>query len=102
MDRKTKINVWYILAALAGFMLIQAYYQASKQYTTIPYSRFEQLLDENKIDRVWIAQNSIEGVLKQKEKDGLKRFIATRVNPTWQPNLTNITSLISAKPRTPY
>ncbi len=81
MDRKTKINVWYILAALAGFMLIQAYYQASKQYTTIPYSRFEQLLDEDKIDKVWIAQNSIEGVLKQKEKDGLKRFVTTRVAP---------------------
>ncbi len=81
MDRKTKINVWYILAALAGFMLIQAYYQASKQYTTIPYSRFEQLLDEDKIDKVWITQNSIEGVLKQKEKDGLKRFVTTRVAP---------------------
>ncbi len=57
---KTTINIWYIVAALAGFTLIQSYYQASKQYTTIPYSRFEKLLDEDKIDKVWVEQNSIE------------------------------------------
>jgi len=81
MDRKTKINVWYIVAALAGFMLIQGLYQQSKQYTTIPYSRFQTLLDQDKIDQVWIAQNTIEGTLKQPEKDGLKQFVTTRVAP---------------------
>lgn len=50
-------------------------------FTTIPYSRFEQLLDENKIDKVWIEQNSIEGTLNAKQKDGLKRFATTRVSP---------------------
>ncbi len=81
MDRKTKINIWYILAALAGFMLVQGFYQQSKQYTTIPYSRFQTLLDQDKIDQVWIEQNTIQGTLKQPEKDGLKQFITTRVAP---------------------
>jgi cell division protease FtsH len=79
MDRKTKINIWYIVVALAGFMLVQGFYQQSKQYTTIPYSRFQTLLDQDKIDQVWIAQNTIEGTLKQPEKDGLKQFVTTRV-----------------------
>jgi cell division protease FtsH len=78
---KNTINIWYIVAALAGFTLIQSYYQTSKQYTTIPYSRFEKLLDEGKIDKVWVEQNSIEGTLKEKEKDGLKQFVTTRVSP---------------------
>jgi len=64
-----------------GFTLIQGYYQTSKQYTTIPYSQFEQLLDEDKIDKAWVEQNSIEGTLKEKEKDGLERFVTTRVSP---------------------
>jgi cell division protease FtsH len=81
MDRKTKINVWYIVAALAGFMLVQSFYQQSKQYTTIPYSRFQTLLDQDNIDQVWIEQNTIEGTLKQPEKDGLKQFVTTRVAP---------------------
>jgi cell division protease FtsH len=78
---KTIINIWYVLAALVGFTLIQGYYQTSKQYTTIPYSQFEQLLDEDKIDKAWVKQNSIEGTLKEKEMDGLERFVTTRVSP---------------------
>ena len=81
MDPKTKINVWYIMAAVAGFMLVQNYYRESKQYTTIPYSQFQTLLDQNKIDRVWIEQNTIQGTLKEPEKDGLKQFVTTRVSP---------------------
>jgi cell division protease FtsH len=81
MDRKTKINIWYIVAALAMFALVQSFYQSSKQYTAIPYSRFQTLLDQDKIDQVWIAQNTIEGTLKKPEKDGLKQFVTTRVAP---------------------
>ena len=80
MDRRTTINIWYIVAAVAGFMLVQGFYQSSKQYTTIPYSQFERLLDEDKIDKVWIEKDSIQGTLKEAEKDGLKQFVTTRVD----------------------
>ena len=79
-NRKTTINIWYIVAALAAFMLVQAFYQSSKQYTTIPYSQFETLLDQNKIDKVWIEQNTIKGTLKTPE-NGLQQFVTTRVTP---------------------
>jgi cell division protease FtsH len=78
MDRK--INAWYLVAAVIGFLLLQGLYQASKQYTTIPYSRFESLLNDNKIDKVWVGQNSIQGTLKEPEKDGVSQFITTRVD----------------------
>ncbi len=81
MDRKTQINLWYIIAAFMAFSLLQGFYQASKQYTVIPYSRFQTLLDENKIEKVWVAQNDIQGILKEPEKDGVKQFITTRVSP---------------------
>ncbi|MGB6286434.1 MAG: ATP-dependent zinc metalloprotease FtsH [Xanthobacteraceae bacterium] len=80
MDRKTKLNIWYIVAALVAFMLVQGFYQQSKQYTTIPYSQFQMLLDQDKIDKVWIEQNTIRGTLKEPEKDGLKQFVTTRVS----------------------
>ena len=81
MDKTTKINIWYIIAAFFAFSLLQGFYQASKQYTVIPYSRFQTLLDDNRIDKVWVAQNDIQGVLTAPEKDGLKQFTTTRVNP---------------------
>ena len=80
MDRKAKINVWYIVAVFIGMALLQTFYQGSKQVTTIPYSRFQELLDQDKVGKVYVTQNSIEGVLKQPEKDGLKQFITTRVD----------------------
>ena len=81
MDRKTQINVWYFVAAFIGLSLLQGFYQSSKQYTTIPYSQFETLLDQDKIDKLWIEQNTIQGTLKKPEKDGLTQFVTTRVTP---------------------
>ncbi|HTV30401.1 MAG TPA: ATP-dependent zinc metalloprotease FtsH [Xanthobacteraceae bacterium] len=69
------------MAALIAFMMIQSFYQSSKQYTTIPYSEFQTLLNQDKIDQVWIEQNTIEGTLKQPGKNGLKQFVTTRVAP---------------------
>jgi cell division protease FtsH len=81
MDRKTRINIWYFVVAFIVFSLLQGLYQSSKQFTTIPYSQFETLLDQNKIDKLWIEQNTIRGTLKKPEKDGLKQFVTTRVTP---------------------
>jgi cell division protease FtsH len=74
-------TVWYVVAALLGFMLFQSFYQLGKQYTTIPYSQFQTLLDQDKIEQVWIEQNTIQGTLKKADKDGLKQFVTTRVAP---------------------
>ncbi len=81
MESRTKVGIWYIIATFVAISLLQAFYQASKQYTAIPYSEFQALLNANKIDKVWVAQNTIEGVLKQPEKNGTKRFETTRVDP---------------------
>jgi cell division protease FtsH len=79
--KQTTINMWYVVAAIMGFTLIQSFYQSSKQYTTIPYSEFQTLLDQDKIGQLWIEQNTIQGTLKKPEKDGLKQFVTTRVAP---------------------
>src|SRR6266478_2937299 len=62
-------------------LFIQSLYLQSTKITPIPYSRFETLLDENKIKEVAITQNQIQGSLKEAEPDGLKDFVTTRVQP---------------------
>jgi cell division protease FtsH len=79
--KQLTINIWYVVAAIMGFTLIQSFYQSSKQYTTIAYSEFQTLLNQDKIDQLWIEQNTIQGTLKKPEKDGLKQFVTTRVAP---------------------
>jgi cell division protease FtsH len=80
MDRKTKINLWYVVAAVVGFTLLQSFYQTSKEYTTIPYSQFQTLLEQDKVDKVWVSQNTIEGALKAPD-NGVTKFVTTRVAP---------------------
>lgn len=79
MDKKVHINFWYVIAAILGILWIQSIYLQSTQHTPIPYSKFQNLLDENKIAKVEIGPNYIDGILKKAEPDGLKDFVTARV-----------------------
>src|SRR5260370_20791727 len=80
-DKKFHIILWYVLASVLGMLRIQDLYLESSKLTTIPYSRFQTLLNENKVAKVAIAQDYISGSLKEAQPDGVKDFITTRVDP---------------------
>jgi cell division protease FtsH len=81
MDKKVHINFWYVIAAVLGMLWIQSLYLQSTERTSIPYSRFQTLLNENKIAQIEIGPSYIEGSLKKAEPDRLKDFVTTRVAP---------------------
>ena len=62
-------------------MLIQYVWLVYTQVETIPYSQFEQLLNENKISEVLVGHDFIQGTLKQPLPDGRKLFYTVRVDP---------------------
>ncbi len=86
-DKKVHINFWYIMAAVLGMLLIQDLYVESTKLTPIPYSRFQTLLNEDKVAKVAIAQDYISGSVKEPQPDGLKDFVTTRVDPELAQNL---------------
>jgi hypothetical protein len=61
MDKSTKINIWYVIAALLGLLAVHSLYNRSTKLTPIPYSRFQALLDEDKVAEIAITQNQIRG-----------------------------------------
>src|ERR1700746_951775 len=81
MEKKQQIHFWYVIGAVLLMLCIQSLYLESTKVTPIPYSRFESLLDANKIKEVAITQNQIQGTLKEAEPEGLKDFVTTRVQP---------------------
>src|SRR6516164_5573531 len=82
MEKKQQqIHFWYIAATILLMLFIQSLYLQSTKLTPIPYSRFETLLEQNKIQEVAITQNRIQGTLKEADPDGLKDFVTTRVQP---------------------
>jgi cell division protease FtsH len=87
MERKHQVHIWYAIIAVLGLLVLQGLYQASKQFTPIPYSQFQSLLDQNKINEIWVAQNTISGTLKDKQPDGLEQFVTMRVDPSFASQL---------------
>ncbi len=80
-ERKHQFAIWYIFAAFLGVMLIQYFWLQYSQVESIPYSQFEQLLDENKISEVLVGTDTIQDTVKEPFLDGRKLFSTTRVDP---------------------
>ena len=81
MDKKTQINFWYVIIAILGVLLIQNLYSQYTKVQPIPYSKFHELLDQDRIAEIAITENHIYGSLKEQSADGLKDFVTTRVEP---------------------
>ena len=79
--RKRNIMLWYTIAAVVGVLAAQALWTSNSQVDTIPYSRFEELLNEGKIAEVTIGSESIQGQLKEALPDGKRAFYTVRVDP---------------------
>ncbi len=79
--RKRQVMIWYVLAAMVGVLLFQAFWTSYSQIETIPYSQFETLLGQGKVDEVTVGADSVQGTLKEPLADGKKQFYAVRVDP---------------------
>ncbi len=67
---------WYLLLAVFIYYLFQPMF--SQKSVEIPYSKFLKYLDNNQIDSCTVSSNSIEGILKIKDKKtGKKKYFTT-------------------------
>jgi cell division protease FtsH len=80
-DRKRQIMIWYTIAAVIGVLVMQYFWSSYSQIETIPYSQFEQLLNDGKIAEVTISADAVQGALKEALPDGKREFFAVRVDP---------------------
>ena len=81
MERKTQFNVWYLILAIIGVMLLRDLWVQGQQVEPIPYSKFEQYLDQGLIEKVVVGSQHISGTFKSPQPEGQTRFVTTRVEP---------------------
>lgn len=58
--RKFNFSLWYLVAVLLALFIAQAY-MGGQHYEKLSYSRFKELLGEDKVKRVVITQENIRG-----------------------------------------
>src|SRR5437870_1391700 len=67
MERRAQFNLAYLLFALIAMLALQQWWQRSQTVEVVPYSEFEKLLAEHRIDEVVISDQRITGKFKSAE-----------------------------------
>src|SRR5438876_2574230 len=67
MERRAQFNLAYLLFALIAMLALQQWWQRAQTVEVVPYSEFEKLLAEHRIDGVLISDQRITGKLKSAE-----------------------------------
>ncbi len=85
MSRRARFNLLFLIAAAVGVILLQQVWVRSQSVAVIPYSLFQQLLDQGKVKEVVVDAQRIQGELVEPLQDpryeGRRRFVTTRVSP---------------------
>lgn len=79
-SKETTFNIWYVIAAVFGVLLIQHFWIESQRVEPIPYSEFERYLDEGQINNIVVGNQFIRGYFKE-PREGRTQFVTTRVDP---------------------
>src|SRR5689334_20768384 len=80
MSRKQTIAMAIIFAGGMLLAVLQFFLTTYDSIETIPYSRFEQLLAQEKIAEVSVGADMIQGRLKEQLPSGKSAFITARVD----------------------
>ncbi len=76
--KKRRFNLGFMILAAIAVILVQEMWVRSQAVATIPYSEFQKLVRDNKVARVVVSEDGIEGEYKE-ESGGKKRFVTRRI-----------------------
>jgi cell division protease FtsH len=80
-SRKRAVVIGYLIAAFIGVVALQWVITTYSTVETIPYSEFEQLVDNGSVAEVAVGPDIIQGKLKEKLQSGKSAFVTARVDP---------------------
>lgn len=89
MDKKTHFNIWYLLIAVMAILMLRNWWGEAQQVETVPYSEFQVLLEQDKVESISIAENYIRGTLRVPMQDGRTHIFTLRVDPDLAKELKN-------------
>ncbi|MGD2085736.1 MAG: ATP-dependent zinc metalloprotease FtsH [Candidatus Aminicenantes bacterium] len=85
MEKKTRLNIYFVIIAIWGVLIIQYIISSTYQPLVIPYSEFQKALKDGRVGEITILSNTITGQIAIKnEKSGQieeKKFKTVIVNP---------------------
>jgi cell division protease FtsH len=80
IKREHHINFWYVIVAFLAVLLIQDLLVQTATLKVLPYSEFQTLLQQGKLDEIAVGATTITGKFKEAAKGDPTRFTTTRVD----------------------
>jgi cell division protease FtsH len=80
MDQEKRFNLLFVMLALFGVLILHNAWEGVTQIETIPYSRFLELLDQDRISELYVADKTISGTIRDPHKDEKRQFVTVRVD----------------------
>ncbi len=87
MEKKTHINVAYVIFAIFAVLILQNLWVSMRAIQPLAYSEFVTQLKNGNVDSIAISADAIQGTLKKPLPDGRKEFVTTRVDPAFASDL---------------
>ncbi len=87
MDKKTTFNLWYLIAAVLGWLILQGVFQEASRTEPLAYSEFQQYLRDGRIDELVVTESRIVGQIKDAQTGEPDRFVTTRLEPSFAEEL---------------
>jgi cell division protease FtsH len=81
LQRPQRISVWWVLFVTLMLWMLWSNWTQNRNVAEIPYSRFQQYLEDGRVEQLVVGAGEVSGKLKNPEGDELPGFRALRVDP---------------------
>jgi cell division protease FtsH len=80
MHKHTQINIWYFILAFLAVIWIRGLWVAGQHVEEITYSRFQEALEEGRIQDVEVLGDTLQGTYRNAPAEGPHQFTTPRVD----------------------
>lgn len=100
MEKKTKLSIWYVIAAIWGVFLLHDLIALQYRPVNVAYSEFLKALNEGRVAEVIISQDKVVGKMNVTEGGQTKAvsFVTYRVDPGLSSDLAKHNVTFRAQP----
>jgi cell division protease FtsH len=101
LEKRPRFHIAYLLFALFGVVMLHDLWVSMRDVERIPYSEFQQLVDQEAVAEIVVQGDVIRGEFKG-DREGKKQFVTNQVNADLAETLRDKDIVFSSRPESAF